>query len=164
MCPSLVIIIYQFWCLRYFFILHHLWGWVHLNVDNSSYLTPCKHLGHVSKIKPVHWVSVESEMQRRLKRTGSLSIIHAAKWNGAGSPVTACWCWGSSVCKAQDWGVKGKKKTLNHRTSQNEHCISKQWTLDITDRTLWDFKSLFRVKINKIIHFQPKIKSWLFSA
>ena len=26
----------------------------------------------------------------RLEGTGSLSIIHRAKWNGAASPVTAC--------------------------------------------------------------------------
>lgn len=70
-------------------------SWTNPNVYRSSYSTPCKHLGHVSKIKPVHWVSVESEMQSRLKRTGSLSIIHGAKWNGAVSPVIARWCWAS---------------------------------------------------------------------
>lgn len=77
-------------------------------------------------------------MQRRLKRTGSLSIIHAAKWNGAASPVAAHWRRGLSL---QGTGLRcevkrNKQKKSSITEHQNQHSVSKQWSLKQTDGTL----------------------------
>lgn len=83
-------------------------------------LISSSHSGHVSKIKPARGDCVGSEMQDvEAEGTGSLSIIHRAKWNRAVGAVTTCLqrnsqCW---RCKAEKGGVKIKDSaTTQHHT------------------------------------------------